>query len=367
MGHLSDLQKNFNGYFGATDPSVAPSQQVSADYTGYGIGEEGRYRYKLFDPRYDTSKNPNEPHRFGWVVEIDPANPDSTPVKHTGLGRFKHENAEVAISPDNRVVVYMGYDERGEYLDKPVSNGTYTEGGSTEGLLDDGTLYAAKFNADMKGEWLALTPETTGMEDAEISIFTRMAASAVGATAMDRPEWSASSPVEAYCYLTNNLDREVKPNAGGDDTSANPSNPRDANNYGQIVRWRPTVEDRAADTFDWDLYVMVGNPTVHEDAYAGSENMNEGNLFNSPDGMAIGSEGILWIQTDGNEGNFVGNGNNQQLAGDPVTGEIVRFMTGQRAVMSPVCAGRRVCGGCLWAFSTQAATGRMARPRRGRL
>jgi len=146
------------------------------------------YDYHKWDARFDTSKNPNEPHRAGWVVEIDPTNPQSTPVKHTGLGRFKLENAEVVLAPDGRVVVYMGDDERGEFLYRFVSNGTYSPGASTEGLLDEGTLYVARFNDDQTGEWLPLTPETTGMSVAEILIFSRIAGSAVGATTMDRPE-----------------------------------------------------------------------------------------------------------------------------------------------------------------------------------
>ncbi|MGC9420884.1 MAG: PhoX family protein, partial [Rhodovulum sp.] len=234
---------------------------------------------------------------------------------------------------DGRVVVYMGDDERGEFLYKFVSNGVYAPGGSTEGLLDDGTLYVAKFNDDQTGEWLALTPETTGMELAEILIFARKAGSVVGATTMDRPEWIATNPhaVEAYCCLTNNKNRGVKPNAGGDETPANGPNPREVNRYGQIVRWRPHNDDHAATTFDWDLYVMAGNPTVHSDAYAGSPNVTPGNMFNSPDGMAFDSNGLVWIQTDGdddNEGDFAGMGNNQMLVGDPVTGEIARFLTG---------------------------------------
>ena len=334
-GTYLTCEENFNGYFGSTNADAAYSEKTAAGYARYGIGENGwGYDYHKWDARFDTSKNPNEPHRAGWIVEIDPTDPTSTPIKHTGLGRFKHENAEVTIAPDGRVVVYMGDDERGEYLYKFVSNGVYAAGGPTEGLLDDGTLFAAKFNDDLTGEWLALTPETTGMDAAEILIFTRMAASAVGATTMDRPEWVATNPiaVEGYCCLTNNKNRGVKPNAGGDDTSANGPNPRDANRYGQIVRWRPQNDDHAAAGFEWDLYVMAGNPLVHPNSpYGGSDNVNEGNLFNSPDGMAFDSNGIVWIQTDGNDDNeddFIGNGNNQMLAGDPVTGEIVRFLTG---------------------------------------
>jgi secreted PhoX family phosphatase len=337
-GTYLTCEENFNGYFGSTETAQDQKPvQLDRGYSRYGIGVDGwGYDYHKWDERFDVSKNPNEPHRVGWIVEIDPADPESTPVKHTGLGRFKHENAEVTVAPDGRIVVYMGDDERGEFLYRFVSNGTYTPGGSTEGLLDDGTLYAAKFNDDGTGEWLPLTAESTGMDAAEVLIFSRMAASAVGATTMDRPEWVASSPVavEAYCCLTNNKNRGVKPNAGGDETPVNGPNPRETNNYGQIVRWRPDNDDHAADGFAWDLYVMAGNPTVYEmNEYGGSDNVNEGNLFNSPDGMAIDSSGLVWIQTDGddsNEDEFAGMGNNQMLVGDPVSGEIVRFLTGPK-------------------------------------
>ena len=327
-GTYLTCEENFNGYFGSTDASFERSE----GFERYGIGLEGRYDYEKFDPRYDLAKTPNEPNRFGYIVEIDPENPDSKPVKRTALGRFKHENAEVVIAKDGRVVVYLGDDERGEYLYKYVSDGVYQPGGDTDHLLDEGTLFVARFDADGSGQWLALTPKTTGIDAAEICIHTRMAASAVGATTMDRPEWVAANPisVEAYCALTNDKNRGLKPNAGGDDTSLNAVNPREANNYGQIVRWTPADENHAAEEFTWDLYVMAGNPKVHSDAYAGSDNIHEGNLFNSPDGMAFDSAGLLWIQTDGNyknQGDYAGMGNNQMLVGDPETGEIVRFMT----------------------------------------
>jgi secreted PhoX family phosphatase len=335
-GTYLTCEENFNGYFGSTE-KVAEGTEPPAlprGYDRYGIGRSGwGYNYHEYDPRFDISKNPNEPNRAGWVVEIDPTDAQSTPVKHTGLGRFKHENAAVVLAADGRVVVYMGDDERGEFLYKFVSNGSYTPGGPTEGLLDDGTLYAAVFNDDQTGEWRALTPESTGMEAAEILIFSRMAGSAVGATTMDRPEWIAANPhaVETYCCLTNNKNRGVKPNAGGDETPVNGPNPRETNHYGQIVRWRPHDDDHAAETFDWDLYVMAGNPTVYSNIYGGSENVTKGNLFNSPDGMGFDSSGLVWIQTDGddsNEEDFAGMGNNQMLVGDPVTGEIARFLTG---------------------------------------
>jgi hypothetical protein len=328
-GTYLTCEENFNGYFGSTDAEFERPE----GFDRYGIELESGYDYEKFDPRFDISKTPNEPNRAGYVVEIDPSDASSTPVKRTALGRFKHENAEVTLAADNRVVVYLGDDERGEFLYRYVSDDAYVEGGDTSGLLDAGQLYVAKFNEDGSGEWLALTPEATGMDRAMIHIHTRQAASAVGATTMDRPEWVAVNPlrVEAYCALTNNKNRAVKPNAGGDETPVGGPNPRAENNYGQIVRWRPEGEDHAAEGFAWDLYVMAGNPEVQDGAYAGSDNVTPGNMFNSPDGMKFDSQGMLWIQTDGddsNEGDFAGMGNNQMLVGDPETGEIARFMTG---------------------------------------
>jgi secreted PhoX family phosphatase len=196
-------EKNFNGYFSASDKDIS----VSPEFHRYGIrSSDWGYGWAKIDDRFDIAKTPNEPNRAGYVVEIDPRDPSSTPKKHTALGRFKHENADVQIAKDGRIVVYMGDDERGEYLYKYISDDTYPKGGSTDTLLTNGTLYAAKFDADQRGLWLPLTPETTGMTRAEISIHTRLAASAVGATTMDRPEWVASNPnrVESYVALTNN-------------------------------------------------------------------------------------------------------------------------------------------------------------------
>lgn len=325
-GTYLTCEENFNGYFGATG-----EYEVSEGFERYGIGGEGRYAYEKFDERYDVSKEPNEPNRHGWVTEIDPADPDSTPIKHTALGRFKHENAEMVTANDGRIVVYMGDDERGEFIYKFVSSGLWVDGGPTDGLLSDGTLYVARFNDDQTGEWLPLTPETTDMSIEDILVLSRIAGSKVGATTMDRPEWIAANPVrcEAYCALTNNKNRGVKPNAGGDETPVGGPNPRETNNYGQIVRWRPEGEDHGSDRFAWDLYVMAGNPAVYRNEYAGSENITAGNMFNSPDGMAFDASGMLWIQTDGddsNEGEFEGQGNNQMLLGNPETGEIARFL-----------------------------------------
>lgn len=324
-------EENFNGYFGSTDASYRPDAAMQR----YGIKTTGKgYGWQQYDERFDISKTPREVNRHGYIVEIDPLNPESTPKKQTALGRFKHENAEVVLAQNGQVVVYMGDDERGEFLYRFVSDGRYVEGGNNSELLTSGKLYAAKFHDNMKGEWLQLTPESTGMKSqAEICIHTRLAASKAGATTMDRPEWVAANPLknEAYCCLTNNKNRGKKPNAGGDKTPVTGPNPRKENHYGQIVRWVPDNGNHAADNFSWDLFVVAGNPTIHSDAYGGSDNINRDNMFNSPDGLAFSDNGMIWIQTDGNynnKGKYAGMGNNQMLVGDPASGEIRRFMVG---------------------------------------
>jgi secreted PhoX family phosphatase len=329
-GTYLTCEENFNGYYSSSDPDYP----LSAEKKRYGIGHKDRgYGWATIDDRFDISKEPNESNRNGYVVEYDPADPNFTPKKRTALGRFKHENAEVVIAANGHAVVYLGDDERGEFLYRFVSERKYTQGGNNRDLLENGTLYVAKFIDDLRGEWVPLTPATTGMSEAEICIHSRIAASKVGATTMDRPEWVAANPVktEVYCALTNNKNRGVKPNAGGDATPALGPNPREKNNYGQIVRWSPDNEDHTANGFTWDLFVTAGNPNVHSDAYAGSSNVTADNMFNSPDGIKFDPSGLLWIQTDGNYSNakdFAGMGNNQMLCADTESGEIRRFMVG---------------------------------------
>ena len=326
-------EENFQDYFSYSDPDL----KVGAEFKRYGVAaKDYGDAWATTDERFDVARHPNEPNRAGYIVEIDPLDPRSTPKKRTALGRFKHENAEVVLAANGQVVVYMGDDERGEFLYKFVSDGRYVEGGNNADLLDKGRLYAARFADRGRGRWLELTPESTGMASmAEVCIHTRMAASAVKATTMDRPEWVAANPrkAEVYCALTNNKNRGKKPNAGGDPTPVGGPNPRAGNVYGQIVRWRPDGGNHLAAGFAWDLYVVAGNPAVHDDANAGSSNVNPDNMFNSPDGLAFDRNGMLWIQTDGDYSNaegFAGQGNNQMLVGDPATGEIRRFLVGPR-------------------------------------
>ena len=280
----------------------------------------------MTDERFDIAKHPNEPNRAGYIVEIDPLDPKSTPQKRTALGRFKHENAEVVLAAGGRVVVYMGDDERGEFIYKFVSDGRYAESGDNSNLLENGKLFAAKFAEGGRGEWVELTPKTTGMaSQAEICIHTRIAASAVAATTMDRAEWVAANPkkAEVFCCLTNNKNRGKKPNKGGDATPVGGPNPRANNRYGQIVRWAPDGGDHLSTAFSWDLYVVAGNPAVHKGANAGSKNVTPYNMFNSPDGLAFDRNGMLWIQTDGkytNTKGFAGPGQQPDARGRPGDG-----------------------------------------------
>ena len=343
-GTYLTCEENFNGYFSSSDPDYAVSDAMKR----YGVGlKDWGYAWATADERFDISKHPNEPNRAGYVVEIDPLDPGSTPKKRTALGRFKHENAELVIAANGHAVVYMGDDERGEFLYRFVSEGRYVEGGDNSGLLESGSLSVARFAEDGSGEWLALTPETTGMASAaEVAVHARMAGSTVGATTMDRPEWVAAHPAraEVYCCLTNNKNRGKKPNKGGDPTPVGGPNPRAGNKYGQIVRWRPAGGDHTAAGFEWDLFVVAGNPVVHDDDRAGSDNVNPDNMFNSPDGLMFDSKGGLWIQTDGNyknEGDFAGQGNNQMLYANADTGEINRFLVGpQECEVTGICWSR---------------------------
>ncbi|WP_081304161.1 PhoX family protein [Aliivibrio fischeri] len=338
-GTYLTCEENFNDFFGSEQNTT-----LTPDDKRYGIkAKQSEYQWHNFDDRFDVAKNPNEPNRFGWVVEIDPNDPTSTPLKRTALGRFKHENAALIVNNDGHVVVYLGDDERGEHLYKFVSKGKYQEGNNraNRNLLEEGILYVAKFamkddKLEGEGQWLELTYGKNGLtkengfnSQAEVMIFARRAATQVGATTMDRPEWVAVHPDKkhVFCTLTNNKYRGVKEGQDVDGV-----NPRAENHYGQIVRWEPTNGDHVSDTFQWDLYLIAGNPTVHKDnLYAGSDNINKDNMFNSPDGIGFDKAGRLWIQTDGNysnKGDFAGQGNNQMLCGDPNTGEVRRFLTG---------------------------------------
>ena len=309
----------------------------SADQGRYNVTAKGRgYRWEEFDERFDLAKHPNEVNRFGWIVEIDPYDPQSIPLKRTALGRFAHEGAQLSLSKDGHVVLYSGDDASFEYIYKFVSRDRYDPGNraANRNLLDHGTLYAARFNDDGSGEWLELTygkgqlTAANGFRDqADVLIRTRNAGDAVGATPMDRPEWIAVHPAssEVYCTLTNNSQRGAK-----DRRSVDPANPRTANTFGHIIRWREESNDPTALRFKWDMFALCGDPQHADAAKRGNI---KGDAFGSPDGIWFDARGLLWIQTDVststlNKGDYARLGNNQMLCADVQTGEIRRFLTG---------------------------------------
>jgi len=382
-GTYLTCEENWNGNFGGTGAvDTSTATEIGKLNRRYGIVAAGfGYRWHSTDPRWDVSVNSNEPHHFGWVVEIDPFNPKAKPVKRTALGRFKHESAQYVVDKDDRVAFYMGDDERNEYLYKFVCkrplNTRYTR--VNRDLLDEGTLYVARFDADLTGRWTALVPGTLGVDGvalrdnpnfaganddevlAKILIKTRMAADAVGATMMDRPEWTGARPrigdfreIEVYCTLTNNNRRgtwnatrpATEPVANAPDGStgaglARPAvdsaNPREDNVYGHIIRWREDGRTVTAKTFKWDLFVQAGDTLTTK--VAKPTNDYKGNIvdtpngsadYGAPDGLWFDYFGRLWVQTDqvgDASGDFKNIGRNMMVCADPNTGETRRFLT----------------------------------------
>ncbi len=353
-GTYLTCEENFNGYFGTT---VAGFTATNLERR-YGISASGfGYRWHLTDPRFDVRVTPNEPNRFGWVVEVDPFNPRSTPVKRTALGRFKHESAAVVVGDNNKVVVYMGDDERNDYIYKFVCAGTYNPAnrGANRDLLDSGTLYVAKFENNGVGRWLPLvfgqgelTTANGWVDQGDVCVRARQAADREGATMMDRPEWIAVHPVtrEVYVTLTNNNRRRTTPhatdpvaNAADGSTlagSARPlvdaANPRPDNRYGHIIRWRETGNDVAATTFEWDIFVLCGDSLNSAANLSGNivDAPNGSADYGAPDGLWFDKDGRLWVQTDqqgDGAGDWVNIGANSMSAVDPSTKMTYRFLT----------------------------------------
>lgn len=324
-------EENFNGYF-RLDPGAYDAEHAALN-ARYGVGGD-RNNWTTHDDRFVVSADdPNEPNRFGWVVEIDPFDPASTPVKRTALGRTKHEGAFVQTSRGGRAVVYLGDDQVNEYMYKFVSAGN-ARALKARGLspLDEGTLYVARFDEDGRGAWLPLVHgqgplvAANGFADqGDVVVKTRLAATAVGATPMDRPEWVSVDPTSGLVYLTltNNTSSAKVLNA---------ANPRKPNPWGHIVRWEEAGGDHAALTFAWDVFVLAG-PGGGVDG----STVDTDDAFGSPDGLWVDADGRVWIQTDGRQ---PGSANNQMLAAAPGGSggqpEIKRFLTG---VTGSECTG----------------------------
>jgi uncharacterized protein len=330
-------EENFAYYFGGVD-------KPDAHQLRWGLRKEAFFAWDKHDPRFDAGKNPNEYNRFGWVVEVDSMDPTSIPVKRTALGRAAHEGAWVAVTKDNRAVVYSGEDARFEYIYKfisrdaikPAGNGL-TQAQANRELLDFGTLYVARFDADGNGVWMPLVhgsgPLTAAngfADQGEVLIKSRQASDALGATKMDRPEWLAINQAtgEVYATLTNNSQRG---DAGK--PAADAANPRNNNVMGQIIRWKET-KDFDAINFTWNHLILAGDPAqARSEAKGNIKGDPKDVIFACPDGLTFAPNGVLWIQTDMHasqmyKGELINMGSNQMLACNPQTGEVRRFLTG---------------------------------------
>ena len=374
-GTFLTCEENWNGNFGATAALPAASTEAGKLYNRYGVVAAGfGYRWHTTDERFDLAVNPNEANLFGWVVEIDPMNPSAPPVKRTALGRFKHESAQYVVDAQNNIAFYLGDDERNEYIYKFVCTEKYNPANraANRNLLDSGTLYVARFLPDGSGVWLPLTPwaiatngvalrdnpNFSGANDAEvlakILVKTRMAGDAMGATMMDRPEWTGARPriggfseIEVYCTLTNNNRRGSAASATVNATdgattaaSARPpvdaANPRANNLYGHIIRWREAGQTVRATTFAWNIFAQAGDTLTSKAPAA----QYQGNIvddpqgsadYGAPDGLWFDPFGRLWVQTDqvgDGSGDWVNIGANMMVCADPNTGATRRFLTG---------------------------------------
>lgn len=304
-GTVLTAEENFNGYFGGAEAANQQNPQHAA-WRRYGVVQQSWYSWPQHMDRFDLGKEPNEPNRFGWIVEFDPYDPASEPVKRTALGRFKHEGCHHAVNRDGRVVIYMGDDERFEFVYRFVTARPWNpqDRAANRDLLDDGVLSVAKFLDDGKVEWLDLVhgqgplTEANGFRNqGDVVINARQAATLLGATPMDRPEDVEPNKVtgRVYVLLTNNDRRTAQ--------QVNAANPRARNTQGHVVEIVPpgagTNEvDHAAKEMRWGLFLVAGAPGIDAGAQYHRATSPNGWL-SCPDNCAFDSKGRIWIATDG--------------------------------------------------------------------
>lgn len=292
-GTWLQAEENFDEYFRGT-PELA-HEDLAEDWKLHTIRTKSHFRWEVHHARFDLDKEPHEANRFGWMVEIDPYAPTSQPVKRTALGRFKHEAASITQTRDGRLVVYMGDDERDQFVYKFVSKGRYDAKARKKnwGLLDEGTLYVAVFEEEGRGRWEPLvfgqgplTPERGFTDQGDVLVRTRKAAALLGATPMDRPEDVEVHPETGAVYvaLTNHTKRKA-PDAAG-------ANPRAPNPHGHILELRELEANPAATVFAWDVLLLGGEAAATTSTGAES-------VLSCPDNLAFGPDGHLWVATDG--------------------------------------------------------------------
>ncbi|MBP3980501.1 PhoX family phosphatase [Acidovorax sp. JG5] len=353
-------EENWFGYFtrGAADDAARNNDKSVTSLKRYGRnqGATSRHGWETggTDDRFQrwnnsktgTSANGSDDYRnemngMGYIVEIDAYDKTRTAKKRTALGRFAHESAAFGkVEAGKPLSIYMGDDSRGEYIYKFVSTALWSaaDANATDRMavgdkfLDSGKLYAAKFNADGTGTWVELSLTNTAIsgyttysfaDAADIAINTRLAADAVGATKMDRPEWNAVNPAngEIYFTLTNNSNRSVNPT--GSQYLPDAANPRAytdmkgtsaqaGNPNGHLVRLK---EGSSVSGFSWDVY-LFGAEAGADKALVNISALTADQDFSSPDGLVFSkATGICWIQTD--DGAYTDVSNCMMLAAVP--------------------------------------------------
>ncbi len=302
-GTVLTAEENVQEFFG--NRAALEDAETRELHARYGIrSRRSDHRWEIRDPRFDVVKEPNEPFRFGWIVEVDPYDPTSMPKKRTALGRFSHEAATVVIAPSGRAVVHTGDDAKFEYVYRFVSEASYVPGDdrANADLLDHGTLSVARFHEDGSGEWVPLVfgegplTESNGFDSqGDVLIQARRAADLLGATRMDRPEDIETSPTTGatYVVLTSNERRGVD-----DHPRVDACNPRANNRSGHILELVHPDGDHAANTFRWEIFMLCGDP-AREDTYFAGHPREAVSPISSPDNLTFDRSGNLWIATDG--------------------------------------------------------------------
>ena len=308
-GTVLVCEENFNKYFSGREFTDSERR----NHERCRVGREMEYAWDRHFTRFRADVEPHEPNRYGWVVEYDPYDPTSEPVKRSALGRFKHEGAATTIAPDGRVVVYMGDDDEHEFVYRFVTAKPWNSADEAPNrdLLDEGTLSVARFEPDGRLVWLPLVfgaapldPEHGFASQADVLIEARSAATLLGATRMDRPEDVEANPVtgRVYVMLTNNTKRKV-----GDFDGPNPRAP---NRHGHVLELVPPARsagqrDHAASEFTWELFLRAGDPFERPDVTEISQraayhpDVTRDGWFTCPDNAAFDPAGRMWISTDG--------------------------------------------------------------------
>lgn len=306
-----------NSSYLAGGPAAAVVGNVKGMLNNCASGRTPWGTYLTCEESTDNYLDPTQPATgYGWVIEIDPLNELAAPTKRTALGRFDHENVAYMENNDRRLAFYMGDDGTPGCVYKFVPSRAYStrNRAANANLLDNGTLYVARYNADGTGEWRALVQGQNGLiigasdpgdgtqsttpsvpttvnfaNQADVLINTKSAARVAGGTVMDRPEWITVAPDNRgiFVALTNNSGRQV----------TNPANPRVVNRHGHILKMRESGDSPLSTGFTWEMFLLAGDPSLAAGGANLTGNIN-GDTFSSPDGIRIDPQGRLWVQTD---------------------------------------------------------------------